>query len=40
MRTYLLVGLIIIGMMGAYVVLLPLATWSDANTGISGAGPG
>jgi hypothetical protein len=40
MRTYLVVVLIIAGMMGAYVALLPLAAWSDANTGISAAGPG
>lgn len=40
MRTYLVVVLIIVGMMGAYIALLPLTAWSDANTGISGAGPG
>jgi hypothetical protein len=40
MRTYVLVVLMICGMMGAYVALLPLAAWSDANTGVSGAGPG
>jgi hypothetical protein len=40
MRAYLIVIALIIGIMGAYVALLPLAGWSDINTGVSGAGPG
>lgn len=40
MRTYIVVVLLIVGLMGAYVALLPLAAWSDANSGISGVGPG
>jgi hypothetical protein len=40
MRTYILVVLIIVGMMGAYIALLPLASWSDVNTRVSGVGPG
>lgn len=40
MGTYLFVICLIAGLVGAYVALLPLVAWSDANTGISGAGPG
>ncbi|MDR3530466.1 MAG: hypothetical protein P4L90_07950 [Rhodopila sp.] len=40
MRTYLFVVGIIVSLMGAYIALLPLTAWSDANAGISGAGPG
>jgi hypothetical protein len=40
MRAYVLVIAIVLAMMGGYVALLPLAAWSDANTGLSGAGPG
>jgi hypothetical protein len=40
MRTYLLVVLIIVGMLGAYVALVPVGKWSDADTSVSGAGPG
>jgi hypothetical protein len=40
MRTYLLVVCLIAGLMGTYVALLPLVAWSDADTGIPGAGPG
>jgi hypothetical protein len=40
MRTYIVLVLIIVGMMGAYFALLPLTAWSDVNTGITGAGPG
>jgi hypothetical protein len=35
-RGYLLVIALILVMMGGYVALLPLAAWSDANTGLSG----
>ena len=40
MRTYLVVILLIVSMMGAYVALLPLTATSDTNGGISAAGPG
>jgi hypothetical protein len=40
MRTYLVIVLIIVSLMGAYVALVPVASWSDANTSLSGAGPG
>jgi hypothetical protein len=40
MRTYLFLICLIAGLMGAYVALLPLVAWSDADTGIPGAGPG
>jgi hypothetical protein len=35
-RSYLLVIVLILVMMGGYVAVLPLARWSDANTGLSG----
>jgi hypothetical protein len=40
MRTYLFVICLIAGLMGTYVALLPLATWSDADTGMPGPEPG
>jgi hypothetical protein len=40
MRTYLFVICLIAGLMGAYVALLPLVAWSDADTGFPGGGPG
>lgn len=40
LRTYLLVICLIAGLMGTYVALLPLVTWSDADTGMPGPGPG
>jgi hypothetical protein len=39
MRGYLFVILLILVLMGGYVALLPLASSSDANTGLAGAGP-
>ena len=39
MRGYLFVVLLILVLMGGYVALLPLASSSDANTGLAGAGP-
>jgi hypothetical protein len=40
MRTYLVVILIIILIMGGYVALQPYADWTDANTGLTAAAPG
>ncbi len=40
MRSYVLVLLIIVGMMGAYIALLPLTVSSDVNSSLSMAAPG
>jgi hypothetical protein len=39
MRAYLFVIAIIVVMIGGYVALLPVATWSDAHTTMAGVGP-
>lgn len=39
MRTYLVLIGLIVGMLGLYVALLPLAAWSDAKAGIAAPGP-
>jgi hypothetical protein len=39
MRAYLFVIVMIIVMIGGYVALLPLASWSDAQTSMAGVGP-
>ncbi len=39
MRGYLWVILIIVGLMGAYFALVPIAAWSDAKKSVSSSGP-
>jgi hypothetical protein len=39
MRAYLVVVVLIVALMGGYLALLPLASWSNAATGMPGAGP-
>jgi hypothetical protein len=40
MRAYMWVLLLIVGMMGAYIALLPLTTSADVNSSLSMAAPG
>ena len=40
MRSYVLVVLIIVGMVGAYIALLPLTVSSEVNANFSVAAPG
>jgi hypothetical protein len=39
MRVYLWVVLMIFGLMGAYLALVPIAAWSDSNKATTHTGP-
>jgi len=39
MRMYLWLVFIIFGLMGVYIALLPIASWSDSKTAVASSGP-
>jgi len=39
MRVYLWVALMICGLLGTYLALMPITSWSDSNRIVSNTGP-